>query len=272
MKAGSEQPRYVHVLGAPLLVTTYADLTRRCVEWAGWSRPTTVAFSNTQIVTMIRHDPAFRRVMGTFDCLVSDSTPLTWCMNWAGAGLRDRVYGPAFMRYFLERAPAGSTHYLVGGSEECAERLRRRFTAANPGLRFVGGYHGRCLEDGSLDPADEARVLSEINRLGPDFLWICFGAPKQQRWAARYKERLRRGVVLVVGFAFEANAGLKPDAPAWMQRAGLTWLYRMATEPRRLGPRYLKYNTLFLWYLLRDGMRGRAWGPWPVAGSHPVRV
>lgn len=267
MSAKVSTERYVHVLGAPLLVTTYEDLRARCVEWAGQPRVTTVAFSNTQIVTLVRHDPEFRQVMSTFDCLVSDSTPLTWCMNLAGAGLRDRVYGPTFMRYFLERAPTGSTHFLVGGSPECAARLQHRFTRVNPGLQFVGSYHGRCDLQGRLDPAEEANLLDEINQRAPDYLWICFGAPKQQRWAARYKPHLRRGVVLVVGFAFEANAGLKPDAPVWMQRAGLTWLYRMVTEPRRLGPRYAKYNSLFLWYLLWDGLRGRAWGPWPQHGA-----
>jgi N-acetylglucosaminyldiphosphoundecaprenol N-acetyl-beta-D-mannosaminyltransferase len=67
-------------------------------------------------------------------------------------------------------------------------------------------------------------------------------------------------VVLTVGFAFDANAGLKPDAPAWMQRGGLTWLYRLVSEPRRLGLRYAKWNSLFLYYLLRDGWRRQAWG------------
>jgi N-acetylglucosaminyldiphosphoundecaprenol N-acetyl-beta-D-mannosaminyltransferase len=66
-------------------------------------------------------------------------------------------------------------------------------------------------------------------------------------------------VILTVGFAFDANAGLKPDAPAWMQRAGLTWLYRLCSEPMRLGPRYVKFNSLFLYYLLRDGLRWQAW-------------
>ncbi|MCS7089319.1 MAG: WecB/TagA/CpsF family glycosyltransferase [Limisphaera sp.] len=264
MDVGTTVARHVHVLGVPLLVTDYADLSARCIEWARQRCVTSVAFSNTQIVTLVRHDPEFRRVMSSFDCLVSDSTPLTWCMNFAGAGLRDRVYGPAFMRYFLEHAPDGSSHYLIGGSPLCTERLRARFTRVNPGLQFVGAYHGRCNIHGCLDPADEESLVDEINRLSPDYLWVCFGAPKQQRWAARYKTRFQRGVILVVGFAFEANAGLKPDAPSWMQKAGLTWLYRMATEPRRLGPRYLKFNTLFLWYLFWDGLRGRAWGHWPA--------
>jgi exopolysaccharide biosynthesis WecB/TagA/CpsF family protein len=59
------------------------------------------------------------------------------------------------------------------------------------------------------------------------------------------------GILLAVGFAFDVNAGTKPDAPAWMQRAGLTWAYRLATEPRRLAIRYLKWNSLFLYYLLK---------------------
>jgi N-acetylglucosaminyldiphosphoundecaprenol N-acetyl-beta-D-mannosaminyltransferase len=106
--------------------------------------------------------------------------------------------------------------------------------------------------------ADET-VIEEINRLSPDFIWVGFGTPKQQAWVKRYKPRLRRGVILTVGFAFDVNAGMKPDAPPWMQRLGLTWIYRLASEPRRLASRYVRYNTLFLFYLLWDGLRGRAW-------------
>ena len=77
---------------------------------------------------------------------------------------------------------------------------------------------------------------------------------------ARHKQTLHRGVVLTVGFAFDVNAGTKRDAPAWMQRVGLTWLFRVAAEPRRVGPRFLRFNTLFLYYLMRDGLRRNAWG------------
>jgi N-acetylglucosaminyldiphosphoundecaprenol N-acetyl-beta-D-mannosaminyltransferase len=127
-------------------------------------------------------------------------------------------------------------------------------------LKFVGFFHGRCTADGLLEGAAESEVVAEINRLSPDFVWVGFGTPKQQAWAGRHKHLFRRGVVLTVGFAFDANAGLKPDAPGWMQRAGLTWLHRMASEPRRLIPRYVKWNSLFVYYLLWDGLRGQAWG------------
>jgi N-acetylglucosaminyldiphosphoundecaprenol N-acetyl-beta-D-mannosaminyltransferase len=257
----------MHVLGAPLLVTDYDGLAARCVRWAGEPRCRLLEFVNTQIVTMHRHDAAFRDLMNAYDDLMPDGMPLVWCLNRAGAGLRDRVYGPEFMRRFLETAPAGTSHYLLGSSTACGARLREIFSARNPGLRFVGAFHGRCNADGTLEGAAEREVVDEINRLSPDFIWVGFGTPKQQAWARRHKRLLLRGVVLTVGFAFDANAGTKPDAPAWMQRAGLTWLYRMASEPRRLVPRYVKWNSLFLLYLLRDGLRGRAWGKWPADGN-----
>ena len=67
-------------------------------------------------------------------------------------------------------------------------------------------------------------------------------------------------MILTVGFAFDVNAGMKTDAPAWMQRLGLTWVFRLGSEPRRLAGRYARYNLLFLYYLVRDGLRGHAWG------------
>jgi len=250
----------LHVLGAPLVVTDYDELAAQCLAWARTPTCTTVEFVNTQIVTMQRHDPVFFETMNSYDHLLPDGMPLVWCLNRAGAALRDRVYGPTFMRKFLEASPGNVTHYLLGGSAECGARLREIFLQRNPNVKFVGGFHGKCNADGTLEGVAEREVVQEINRLAPDFIWVGFGTPKQQAWAQRRKSLIKRGVILTVGFAFDANAGLKPDAPAWMQRGGLTWLYRLVTEPRRLGPRYLKWNSLFLWYLLRDGLRGRAWG------------
>jgi N-acetylglucosaminyldiphosphoundecaprenol N-acetyl-beta-D-mannosaminyltransferase len=162
------------------------------------------------------------------------------------------------MRRFLETAPAGSTHYLLGGSEECGAKLREIFLRSNSGIKFVGSFHGWCNADGTLKGDAEQSVIEELNRVSPDFIWVGFGTPKQQTWARRHKHQIKRGVVMTVGFAFDANAGTKSDAPGWMQRNGLTWLHRMVTEPRRLGPRYFKWNSLFLYYLLKDGLRGRA--------------
>ncbi|MCW5552681.1 MAG: WecB/TagA/CpsF family glycosyltransferase [Verrucomicrobiae bacterium] len=250
----------LRVLETPLLVMDYDQLAAQCLAWARQPRVVAVEFANTHIVTQMRHDPAFRELMRGYDHLVPDGMPLVWCLNRAGARMGDRVYGPTFMERFLAAAPPGTTHYLLGGSEECGGRLREMFARRNPHLEFAGGFHGACNTEGVLAGDAEKQVVEDINRLSPDFLWVGFGTPKQQAWTRRHKHLLHRGVVLTVGFAFDANAGLKPDAPAWMQGRGLTWLYRLASEPRRLGPRYVKWNSLFLFYLLFDGLRGRAWG------------
>ncbi len=239
------------VLGTPLVATTHAALADWCHQRARQPGAVALEFTNTHIVTLRRHDPDFRELTSGYDFFIPDATPLVWCLNRQGAGLRDRVYGPTFMRECLERTTPEYRHYLLGGSEECGERLRRRF----PRARFVGGYHGRCDLEGRLAGPDDDRVRAELKRLQPDFIWVGLGTPKQDAWVRRNKPHLARGVLLSVGFAFDVNAGTKPDAPPWMQRLGLTWLFRLASEPRRLLGRYLKFNTLFLYYLLRDRVR-----------------
>jgi N-acetylglucosaminyldiphosphoundecaprenol N-acetyl-beta-D-mannosaminyltransferase len=243
------------ILGTPLIVTDYAGLSQQCEQWARERRCVALDFANTQIVTMRWHEPWFRELTSAYDYFPPDGMPLVWCLNRAGAKLRDRIYGPTFMREFLSKTPTEFTHYLLGGSEECGKRLREVFGRLNPGIKFVGSFHGKCLLDGRLEGHAEEQIIMELNRLAPDFIWVGFGTPKQQAWVKSHKHLLKRGVILTVGFAFDVNAGMKPDAPAWMQRLGLTWVFRLWSEPRRLGPRYFRYNFLFLYYLLRDGLK-----------------
>ncbi len=240
------------VLGTPLAATAYGEFIGVLQELAGQSRVVAVDFSNTHVVTLRRHDGKFRELTSRFDFFIPDGMPLIWCLNWQGMKLRDRVYGPTFMRQCVLKSPAQLTHYFLGGSEECLQRLKDFFLKENRALKIVGSRNGYFQLD------QEAEIIDEINRLAPDFIWIGLGTPKQQEWIYKYKSQLRHGIVLAVGFAFDVNAGTKPDAPAWMQRLGLTWVFRIASEPRRLAARYFKYNSLFLFYLLWDGLRGRA--------------
>ena len=255
-------------LGTPLTITDHAGALDLCLRLARSDRPAAAEFCNTQIVTLRRSDPDYRSVSESFDHFIPDSTPLLWLLNAHGAGMRDRVYGPAFLDHALRHSPAGVRHYLLGGSEACGTALREKYERLNPGLRIVGSFHGRCDGAGQLG-GDDDRIRDELMRLEPEFIWVGLGTPKQQRWIARMKPQLRRGMLLSVGQAFDVNAGLRSDAPAWMQRAGLTWLYRMASEPRRLVGRYLRHNSEFLWYLAVDFLRGRIYervGRKPASG------
>ena len=152
------------VLGTPLLATSYEELAAQCRDWARGPKCVSMEFANTQIVAMRRHEPWFRELTSAYDYFIPDGMPLVWCLNRAGAGLKDRVYGPTFMREFLTHAPAGSTHYLLGGSEECGARLRERLLKLNPDLRFVGSFHGKCGVDGLLEGDAEAAVHGGFER------------------------------------------------------------------------------------------------------------
>ena len=160
----------LELLGTPLLLTDYRGLGEQCRQWARTDACIALDFANTQIVTMRRHEPWFRDLTSAYDCFPPDGMPLIWCLRLAGARLPDRVYGPTFMRQFLTSAPAESTHYLLGGSEACGAQLRTVFSQLNPGLRFVGAFHGKCQPDGRMEGAADESVIAEINRLSPDFI------------------------------------------------------------------------------------------------------
>lgn len=239
------------VIGTRLLATTYEQL-RADLHAASEQRSTLcIDFTNTHIVTARRHDPVFRALTEGFDAFVPDSMPLIWCLNAKGADLQDRVYGPAFFRYFLTRSPSTAKHYFLGGSPDCLRQLIKNVKSWNPHFCLAGSHHGYFQD------TEEDLLISNILSASPDFLWIGLGTPKQQEWIMRHRESLQGMIVLAVGFAFDVNAGTKRDSPMWMQQMGLGWLFRLMTEPRRLLTRYIKYNSLFIYYLVCDLLSSR---------------
>src|SRR2546423_6191052 len=156
-----------YVLGTPLQVTSYAELSQRCQALTKEPGPVAIEFANTQVITMRRHQASFRTRTQIFDYFVPDGMPLLWCMNWCGAGLQDRVYGPVFMRVLMRDTPAPFTHYLLGGSPEASEPLLKAIHEWNIDTQVVGKHHGFCNPDGELQ---DTAVIEEINRLSPDFI------------------------------------------------------------------------------------------------------
>ena len=138
-------------------MTDYRGLDEQCRQWARAGACVALDFANTQIVTMRRHEPWFRDLTSAYDGFPPDGMPLIWCLRLAGARLRDRVYGPTFMRQFLAAVPPDFTHYLLGGSAACGAQLRAVFSKLNPGIRFIGAFHGKCQADGRMEgAADQA--------------------------------------------------------------------------------------------------------------------
>lgn len=237
----ADELEFTDVIGTPCLNTSHEDLLARLEAHArGGGGPLSVDFTNVHIVTMRRTDRAFAAATSRVDWFVPDSQVLKWAVNLRGGPMAGRVYGPDFLAHAARHCSPETTHYFLGASQECLDLLLAKLREARPELRIVGSHNG-YFGDGEDD-----EIVADIVARDPDFVWVGLGTPKQQRWIDAHKGRFPRGALLAVGFAFDVNAGTKRDAPGWMGKAGLTWLYRLASEPRRLFGRYFYYNTLFL--------------------------
>jgi N-acetylglucosaminyldiphosphoundecaprenol N-acetyl-beta-D-mannosaminyltransferase len=248
------------VLDVPLAITDY----ERALDWidaavaAGARAYVCVAAVHT--VMESREDAELRAAVDGAAFTVPDGQPLAWALRALGHEIDGRVYGPELMARACQRAArSGQRHYLYGGRDgDALARLRARLEERHPGLRIAGGHAPpfRELSEPELDA-----IAAEINAAQPDVVWVGIGVPKQEKWMAAMRSRLEAPVLIGVGAAFDFHAGLIPQAPAWMQRAGLEWLFRLAQEPRRLWRRYARHNPRFVAAFARQWLahrRGRA--------------
>src|SRR5215210_8379897 len=244
------------VLGVPLALTDY----EKTLDWidgtvaSGGRGYVCVAAVHTVMAS--QEDPELRAAVLGSDLTLPDGQPLVWALKAFGADLQDRVYGPELMARACARAArTGTRMFLYGGRNQgalvqLAYNLRTRY----PGLQIVGGHAPPFR---SLRRDEESAIAREINRSRADVVWVGIGVPKQEKWMAAMRERLRAPVLVGVGAAFDFHAGLVPQAPTWMQDSGLEWLFRLASEPRRLGRRYLRYNPRFVTGFTRQWMGHR---------------
>ena len=233
------------VLGVPLALTDYERTLDWIDEAVASGHRGYICVAATHTVMAAADDKALRAAVLGADFTVPDGQPLVWALNLLGHELPDRVYGPDLMDRACARAARnGLRFYLYGGRNQGAlAQLARTLRLRYPGLQIVGGYAPPFRE---LTDAEEEAVVNDIRRSGADVVWVGIGVPKQEKWMARMRHRVSAPVFVGVGAAFDFHAGLIPQAPAWMQRLGLEWLFRLAQEPRRLWRRYLRYNPRFV--------------------------
>jgi exopolysaccharide biosynthesis WecB/TagA/CpsF family protein len=247
-------PAKYDLFGVKISATDYEEAVGAILDAARRREPAVASCQAVHAVMTAARDPALRQAVNGFDMVAPDGQPVRWALRLLhGVRLSDRVYGPELMRRLCREAAAAQLGiYLYGSSPEVLRRLRRNLVAEDPGLVIAGAESPPFRP---LEPAEEEEALRRIEASGAGLVLVGLGAPKQDWFAHRARGRLRLPVVCV-GAAFDFHAGTKPMAPAWMQRAGLEWLFRLRCEPRRLARRYLVTNTIFLARLARAIVRG----------------
>jgi N-acetylglucosaminyldiphosphoundecaprenol N-acetyl-beta-D-mannosaminyltransferase len=245
--AGATDRERVNILGVGISPLTRAQALATIEGWIAQGERQYVCVSGIHGVMESQRDERLRAIHNAAGMVTPDGMPLVWLSRMRGFKYVERVYGPDLLLACCERSvTTGYRHYFYGGGAGVPERLMERLQSRFPGLQIAGGYSPPFR---ALSAEEDADVVRRINAARPDVVWVGLSTPKQERWMSEHRDRLTAPVFVGVGAAFDFHAGLKRQAPRWMQRSGLEWLFRLWTEPRRLWRRYLRNNPLFVWHI-----------------------
>lgn len=233
------------VLGVPVSVVTLERAADTIGEWARAGAARMVTAPDVSNIVRAQDDAGLMAVHRTADLVCPDGMPLVWLGRLAGLPIA-RACGPDLMQRLLATPDAHLRHYLYGGVSGVAETIARRSAASITGFA-TPPFH--TLSEAELD-----LLVADIAVSGANIVWIGISTPQQEMLMQRLKPRLA-AVIIAVGAAFDFSSGRVTRAPGWMQRAGLEWLHRLRSEPRRLWRRYLVLAPRFVWLVFRRFLR-----------------
>jgi N-acetylglucosaminyldiphosphoundecaprenol N-acetyl-beta-D-mannosaminyltransferase len=232
-----------NILGVLVNALDYETAVQRIISAACERRGFGAAALAVHGVVLGWRDKIQRHRLNQLDVVTPDGQPLRWFLNFAySARLADRVYGPTLMLKVCEAAARERLPvFLYGSSAAVTRALARNLGSKFPGLEIAGAEPGRFRV---LDPEERTALVARIRQSGARIVFVGLGCPRQEIFVYELREAL--GMPLIaVGAAFDYHSGFKQEPPAWMQRAGLQWLHRLAHDPRRLWRRYLVFNSIF---------------------------
>lgn len=226
----------VDILGVRVSCINLDDAVMTIERWIGERRQNYVCVTGAHGLMESRRDELLRRIHNDAGVVTPDGMPLVWLLRLIGKSRTSRVYGPDLMRKMtIVSALRGYRQFYYGGREGVADRLKQVLVNAHPGLQVAGTI---CPPFRELTPEEDQAIIDAINAGKPDIVWVGLSTPKQEFWMAEHVGRIEAPAIVGVGAAFDFLAGVKRQAPFWVQRSGFEWLYRLCSEPRRLWRRY----------------------------------
>jgi N-acetylglucosaminyldiphosphoundecaprenol N-acetyl-beta-D-mannosaminyltransferase len=251
-------PRTYDVFGIAVSCTSELDLALQIENWAKDNTRSgqIICFSDTHGLVQGHDNQSMNHALSTADIVVPDGHPIAWIGRALHGLPAQRTSGPDLFELVLSRSPqTGLKHYLFGGKPGVADELAETLRGRHPGINVVGSDSPPM---GSSSPGQVDKQIARINTAKPDVVWIGLGAPKQEIWMAQYRDRLPGLTLCGIGAAFDFQTGHVQRAPLWMRQRGFEWAHRWWSEPKRLGPRYLRTIRRFFILLTRQVWR-MAW-------------
>ncbi|MEM0925566.1 MAG: WecB/TagA/CpsF family glycosyltransferase [Planctomycetota bacterium] len=237
-----------NVLGIGINAIDYEAAVEQVIEAGRSRRSMAVTALAVHGVMTGASDREHRYRLNEFDLICPDGQPVRWALNLLHqCELQDRVYGPNLTLYLCEAAAReGIPIFLFGSTDEMLEKFATSLSKQFPSLRIAGRRASRFR---TLTLEERNALACEINESGAGICFVGLGCPRQEVFAYEMRDRVRMPLI-AVGAAFAFHAGVLAQAPPWMQRNGLEWLFRVVCEPRRLWKRYLTTNPTFLMRLM----------------------
>lgn len=205
-----------------------------------------VHFCNAFHIALSQKDAHLSDMINSADFVFTDGTPVTWVGHVAAPHLKtqwQRVYGPDFMRaIWMSSTQESPSHYLLGATPETLAKLQTNLEHNFPQARIAGVESPPFREATASELAERDQRILES---GATYVWVGLGTPKQD-WEANRLAAHLPVVAVAIGAAFDFLAGTKAQAPVWIQKSGFEWAFRLASEPKRLGKRYLWGNSVFV--------------------------
>jgi len=246
--SGNWPPR-VNVIGIPVSAVTMDSALAFVAENLEQLRGSYICAANVHTTVTARENPDYRQVQRDSALALPDGKPLSVVGRRKTDCPMEKVTGTHFMQHiFTDPRFAGYRHYFYGTDRETLEKTIAGVSKDYPEL-VICGWEPSVFRE--LSREETEALADRINDAQADFVWVALGAPRQEFLMHRLQGKVS-GVMTGVGGAFNILAGIVPDAPRWMQNAGLEWLFRLSREPGRLFRRYFVTNTKFIYYLLRD--------------------
>lgn len=238
----------VNVLGVGLSVLNLRTALAAIADAVRARRKGYICVTGVHGVMEAQDDPAFKKILNNAFLCTPDGMPMVWAGRLNGHRDMRRVYGPDLMLEVCAWSEtSGAKHFFYGGADGVAEQLAQKLQAKFPKLSIVGTFTPPFR---ALDVAEVQKLQAQISAAPPDILWVGLSTPKQEKFMAEFLPKLDVTLMIGVGAAFDFHSGRVKQAPRWMQRSGLEWLYRLCREPRRLAKRYGRNNPRFLWKFL----------------------
>ncbi len=249
------------MLGAPVDDVTVEEAVDRIaamvVDGRASGRVHQVVTVNVDFVVNAQGDRDLLAILRRADLAIPDGMPLVWGSRLLGTPIRERATGVELLPALVERAASDDLRVcLFGAAPGVAARAADLLVARYPGATVVGLEAPAVGRDGSMDPSG----LAPLRAVDADIVGVALGNPKQEHWIARHGAAVGCPVFIGIGGTLDFLTGETTRAPAWMQRAGLEWLHRAMSEPRRLAMRYAKDIVVYLPGSRPSGMAGPTQG------------